>query len=467
MQELPVVSVIPNSRKEETSFVFSRYNQVYPDKKGQLIYNAITNSMARMDVESWERFCQLKDGASVNLDHPVDRKLLEGKFLIPQHLDEKASLKNAHLTARYQTHNWTLTICPTISCNFKCDYCFEVHRKGKMLPEVQDALVESLKSRAKTLSGFQVTWYGGEPTLAWDVVVNLSKRFIEVCDSYGISYSASMISNAYLLDEKKVNQLDELRIEMVQVTLDGDDSYHDTRRILLSGKGTFEKIVGNLKNFTDVKCRAVIRVNVDVRNKDGVHALIDKLKDRGLSGHKNISMYFAAVGTTTEQTHGVSGFCMTRRDFAHLEPEFYEHAIRNGIASMPYPARGLGSCIAAKPDGYVVQPDGSLHKCWDTVGQEQYAVGHLLAPRTPDQQVNYSRWMAWDPFSSEVACNSCSWLPTCMGGCPLKVVYPEMSPDGAVHLECTTFKFNSMTTLPMFADFAASGGELVRERPCE
>ena len=50
--------------------------------------------------------------------------------------------------------------------------------------------------------------------------------------------------------------------------------------------------------------------------------------------------------------------------------------------------------------------------------------------------------MSWDPFSEELACSRCTWLPACMGGCPLKVVFPEAMPEGKVELECTTFKWN-------------------------
>ncbi|MBB6097906.1 uncharacterized protein HNR42_001329 [Deinobacterium chartae] len=465
MIELPVLNGSPESRN--TRYKFSRYNQICSDQAGKILFNGITSAMARMDEASWARLQELRKTGLVDFANPTDAKLIAGRFLVPADLDETAHLKNLHLSARYRTSHWNLTLCPTIACNFRCDYCFEVHKPGKMLPEVQDALVQALHSRIRTLSSFQVTWYGGEPTLAWDVVVSLSRRFIEICDSHGVEYSASMISNAYLLDSCKVRQLDELRISVVQVTLDGDASQHDTRRILLSGKGTFEQITDNLKHFEGIHGRAVIRVNVDTRNKDGVHDLLDRLKEKGLHQRKNISIYFAAVGTTTEPTHGVSGFCMSRRDFAHLEPEFYEHALRLGMSALPYPSASFSSCIAARPDGFVVQPDGSLHKCWDTVGQDQYAVGHLLRPASAEEQSNYSRWMAWDPFNPDLACSSCSWLPSCMGGCPLKVVYPEMSPDHQIHLECTTFKYNSKTTLPMFAGHAASGGQVQGGRPRE
>lgn len=440
----------------------SHYNHFVKLEDGnRLAYNALTNAMAQMTPEAWGRYQAIRKGASIDLENPVDQSLIEGKYILPESYDEIAYLRNEHLKARYQTSSWGLTICPTIYCNFGCDYCFEVHKPGKMKPEVQDALVNILAHRAPQLDNFDVTWYGGEPTTAWDVVQVLSKRFADVCEQNSVQYSAGMISNAYLLDAKKVAELPDLGINFVQITLDGNAEYHDKRRALLSGKGTFDRIVKNLENFLESPVEASIRVNVDDRNQAGVHALIDRLADIGLAGQPNISIYFAPVNVTTEPSHGVVSFCFTRKDFAKLEPEYYEHAVQVGLAAMPYPTLGIGSCVAAKPDGYVVEPDGTLQKCWDTVGQAQYAVGHLLQPeRNPLHEIEYARWMAWDAFDEKGACSSCSWLASCMGGCPLKVVHPEASPDGEIHLECTTFKYNSKTMLPMFADWVAQGNDL-------
>lgn len=457
MIELPVM--LPESLTPRR-YIASRYNHFVTLEDGQrLAYNALTNGMARMDPEAWQRYQAIRKGASAELANPIDMHLIDGKFILPEGYDEIAYLRNEHLKARYQTTSWSLTICPTISCNFGCDYCFEIHRPGKMKPEVQDSLVQSLQDRGRRLESFDVTWYGGEPTLAWDVVQDLSKRFLTVCEEHGVQYNAAMISNAYRLDQKKILELPELHIGMVQITLDGDAEYHNSRRALLSGKGTFDRIVENLQHFIGSPTIASIRVNVDHRNNAGVHALIDRLQAAGLAGQNNISIYFAPVSVSTEPTHGVVSFCFTRRDFAKLEPEYYEHAVSVGLAAMPYPTMGIGSCIAAKPDGYVVEPDGTLHKCWDTVGQPQYAVGHLLEPgHNPLESSEYQRWMKWDPFDEKGECSSCSWLASCMGGCPLKTVHPEMSPDQQVHLECTTFKYNAKTMLPLYATWLAQGG---------
>lgn len=65
-------------------------------------------------------------------------------------------------------------------CNFDCPYCFEDHFAGKMSEEVQDDVV-ALAERMLEASGtkdLHVTWFGGEPLLAPDIIESLSARLI-------------------------------------------------------------------------------------------------------------------------------------------------------------------------------------------------------------------------------------------------------------------------------------------------
>jgi uncharacterized protein len=461
MQELPMMSRAKMPEASLLTYKGSRYNHFVTQQDGsKIIFNTVTNALSIMDEEAQERYNQFRVGALPNRDHQLDLHLIEGGYIVPVELDEIAHLKNLHLATKYDTTSWTMTICPTIACNFGCDYCFEVHKPGKMSIEVQAAIIRALESRANHLKDFSVTWYGGEPTIAWDVVQNLSTKIIEICDAHSIEYTANMISNGYLLDAEKVADLERYRISDVQITLDGNIEYHDTRRVLLSGKGTFERIVENLKHFLTSSVNASIRVNVDERNKNGVHALIDKLVDAGLSGRDNISMYFAAVTSTTEPSQGVIDHCMTRKGFSQLEVDFLDYAMSRGMTGAPLPSQNFAGCIAIRPEEYVVQADGELHKCWNTVGQSQYAVGHILDPqRNPLDSPLYVRWMAYDPFEASLGCSSCTWLPSYMGGCPYHAVYAEHDANSSegVYLECTTFKYNFKRTLPMYVVEAEAG----------
>ena len=57
----------------------------------------------------------------------------------------------------------SLVIMPTEKCNFKCKYCYETFRKGKMSPAVQDAIINYVKKNIRNHTELAVIWFGGEP----------------------------------------------------------------------------------------------------------------------------------------------------------------------------------------------------------------------------------------------------------------------------------------------------------------
>ena len=57
--------------------------------------------------------------------------------------DEREAFEMQRLLdcATAQDGSVSITICPTLACNFDCPYCFATRGRGKMTPEVQDDVV--------------------------------------------------------------------------------------------------------------------------------------------------------------------------------------------------------------------------------------------------------------------------------------------------------------------------------------
>jgi uncharacterized Fe-S cluster-containing radical SAM superfamily protein len=163
--------------------------------------------------------------------------------------DELAALERQYRAHRFDPRALILTIAPTLACNFGCDYCFQGQDKSNetMSPAVQDAIVALVERAAARIKVMGVAWYGGEPLIRRPVIEALSDRLIALCDARGIHYEASMVTNGYFLDAEAARSLHQRRVKQVQVTLDGAPHHHDARRVLLSGKPTFARIVDNLK----------------------------------------------------------------------------------------------------------------------------------------------------------------------------------------------------------------------------
>ena len=133
-------------------------------------------------------------------NHPIIERFAKRGVIC--NYDERAALQTMSRAACAAVHGIGLTICPTMGCNFDCPYCFEDHGRGKMSPEVQDdvvALTERMLEASKA-TDLSVTWFGGEPLLAPDVIESLTQRLMALVEERGGTYSAGVITNGYLMD---------------------------------------------------------------------------------------------------------------------------------------------------------------------------------------------------------------------------------------------------------------------------
>jgi uncharacterized protein len=368
------------------------------------------------------------------LADPAVRQLWKSGFLIPDERDELAQLEAQYRHERESRANLSLTIAPTINCNFRCTYCYQEHPNKKMGQEVQDALVERVRKAAAGGRSISVTWFGGEPLLALDVVEALSQRFIELTRSASVGYAAWMITNGSLLTRPVAERLTAVGVRRVQVTLDGPPEVHDARRFKVGQKPTFATIVGNLRAVCDL-LEVSLRINCDRTNGDRVMELLDVLEVEGLKGRVN--PYLAHVEPYTEVCADVAMTCMTSPEYSLFEARTYLEMYRRGWGVSVRPQPRTSVCIADKVDGSVVDPEGRIYKCWNDMTRPKEVVDHLKLIPTLGMAKNRAKWDEWTPFKLP-ECRECKMLPVCLGGC----LFEAMKTPNPTHGDCTHWKWN-------------------------
>ena len=127
---------------------FSRYNQKVELSGKLFLYNALTGGYASVDEEYRDNFdkCDFKKLDSMKelaeLPNAIINQLMEGGFIIPKNFDEVNVIKSMHYRGRFGANKaLTMTLIPTMNCNFRCPYCYEKDKKypvKKMTTEVMD-----------------------------------------------------------------------------------------------------------------------------------------------------------------------------------------------------------------------------------------------------------------------------------------------------------------------------------------
>ena len=260
--------------------VWSKYNFLFQAEDKYLIYNSLTNSFAELDEETFRVLSKMKENNNIEniLDLDLAKTLKSMKVLVEDDRDEINKIKFRVQKKRFYDKHMGLTINPTLQCNFACPYCFESkHSNLYMTDEVENQIIEYIRKHSSVKS-LHVTWFGGEPMLAFDRIVSLTNKMKEL----DLQYNAGMITNGYLFNKENILQLPSLDIKSIQITIDGTENLHNSRRFLKSGKGTFKKIVENIELLQKLvpQIRISIRVNIDQTNKQEFISVYNFFKER-------------------------------------------------------------------------------------------------------------------------------------------------------------------------------------------
>ena len=355
-------------------------------------------------------------------NHPVIERFAERGIIC--NFDERAALATKGRIVCAAPFGIGLTICPTMGCNFDCPYCFEDHGRKKMSAEIQDDVV-ALAERMLDSSGskdMHVTWFGGEPLLAPDVIESLSVRLMELVEKRGGTYVARIVTNGYLLTQDIANMLERCNVVKAQVTIDGLGSKHDATRYLRGGKPTFERIVTNLR-----ECRLPFKVDVRHNVHEGNHGEMDALKAfvEGLAKESgnNIAYYPAPVtdsGVANDRGRQVDLLCASGKSEVSIRQEAGRFREGRGHYCGAHIMWNVG-----------IDDAGNLQKCWEAVDKPWIAFGTahdwdpanpLTTAAKPDNLTMYLNTAGPVP---DQECQECVWLPLCAGGCPHKRLFEQ------------------------------------------
>lgn len=395
-----------------------RYNFFFDfekDEKKVVAYNARTNSLALMDKRDLNKFLDF-DKEKNSISEELLNDLEYGGFIVQDDYDELKEIKYSLFKSRFETSSLGLTIAPTLNCNFGCVYCYEKSSRNTAVMDeaIQKQIIELIKQHSSSIHTLSIVWYGGEPLLAMDVIENMSKEIIKICEEKNITYIGQMISNGFGITEEIAKKLKECNILSMQITLDGPKDTHDKRRFLLGGQGTYDKIISNLDIIKKYINRISVRINVDRENEEKVDEVLKEINH--INTENNILVYLGFVEPTNNCYENKK--CLSRQAFSEAQLKFADKLVKYGFEEdtpIRYPSLVNNYCGADAVNSYVIDPKGDLYKCWSDIGMENLRIGSLN-----DETVNANnifKYLLYDA-SEDVRCANCNILPICMGGCP-------------------------------------------------
>jgi uncharacterized protein len=422
----------------------SRYNIWLEHDDYHYVFNGISGALLRISEQEYLGFQQYLAGETeVSCSFQILEQLAMARVFVPEDADELGFLKKRYTVSRGNIGHFGLTIVTSLGCNFDCPYCFEDKHPSIIDAEVEKLVLEMLDDQLPKIETFAVTWFGGEPLVGKKPLLSLSDAFIERCRKMQVAYSASIVTNGYLLDESTCADLRDRGVSNAQIGLDGPPSTHNKMRPLAGGKESFWKIVENIHHA--IKYMNVsIRVNVDKANLSRVEELMQILNDEGLAGR--LIVY---PGQITEPNRfggsaliTFSGKCFSNPEFARAEADFNALTQRYGFSKPTIPGPVTAPCTAVRANELVVGSAGELYKCWNSVGDPMEVIGTIRDYANPNGRLQ--KWLKYDPFENS-ECRTCIALPVCLGGCASHAMTP-----GGYENRCGTFRHTHAASLERF-----------------
>ena len=389
----------------------SRYVVEAQGSQGErLLFNAANGAFVQLGDRgnaAWEQAAPDADGV-----------LVQWGFLTELTADEELEAQRAAFSQqRTDTESMTLSFIPTYACNFRCPYCYELgHNKipGKMDERMMDAIVSFVRDRhaADGFKSLSVQWYGGDPSLALDVVEALTAKLVAWCEACGVAYDAMMLTNANVIDEPQAQLIADCRVSSVLLTIDGPEEIHNERRVAANGSNSYER---NIRAARLLRARGV-RITANM-NADKVSLpLYADLREK-LLVEEGIELSF---GKLNDYGHfyGQAPFCAPKFDLYDHE-EFFR-AQFDEFAKLPHDAAEMRAMLAAprrfcsgQADNYfVIDLLGDVYACDGWVGDATHVKFNLL----DDPSTWKLHEVSFDP-THDAKCSACELMPLCLGSC--------------------------------------------------
>ncbi|QFJ54873.1 radical SAM/SPASM domain-containing protein [Pseudobutyrivibrio xylanivorans] len=318
-------------------------------------------------------------------------------IIIDDNIDELDVLEYEEKKCTCRDSILRLTVYLTNACNFRCTYCQQEHINKNIDDQTVNSVILYLIRESKKRRNININWFGGEPLLQYETIIKILKKVLPVAQENGCVIISSVVTNGYLLDEAKARELYELGVKTMQITVDGNKASHDSRRVLVNGQGTYDRVLSGVESASRNGIKVILRMNI---NKDNLNNQTQILEDIDPPLRKNIHISIANIFQENEK---VSSF----------EIKMYAYSLGYKNCERYNNFYGCQSC---GHNAVAINTDGKILFCTNCEGDDE--VGYLK----DDGRLIYKNRQLYEQrldksLIKNVECRKCKELPLCLGGC--------------------------------------------------
>lgn len=396
----------------------SQFNCFMTKEDGEiLLYNTRTCSLYKITSDYSETIEKQLISKTINENEITFPVLIKDGFFVPNHSDEVAILMKT-FNDYYNNTELTIMILPTHKCNCRCVYCYEDFNGEVMTSKTQENIIAFVKQRMRNCTSLHVSWFGGEPLVAMDVIRNLSLSFIEICKSEKKRYSADITTNGTLLNIDTFRELQKLRVITFQITVDGTKEIHDMQRPLVNNdSSSYDLIVKNLlKLKTEVKSygfRVYLRINLTKKTFLKIEDFIWEM-DKMFGNDSRFQMSFdLAQDWGGVRIESFKDSILTNDDEIENLYEQIKNVVKSTTLSTTdgYEEMSIAAgCYVSQNNYFTIDSSGRITKCAQETRYNISSIGDLSNSIVIDD-FEIAKWDSLNRIEIPDKCKKCFLLP--------------------------------------------------------
>lgn len=310
-------------------------------------------------------------------------------------------------------------------CNLGCRYCFaeegEYHGdRSLMSVEVGKQALDFLIANSGNRRNLEVDFFGGEPTMNFEVVKELVRYGRQLERQYDKQFRFTLTTNGILLNDEMM-EFANREMANVVLSIDGRKSVNDYMRPAKNGKSSYDIIVPKFQRFAELRNQTnyYVRGTYTHYNTDFSEDVLH-LADLGF---QQISVEPVVAGPEEPYAIQESDLPKLMEEYDKLAREMIKRN-KNGngfrffhfmidLSQGPCVAKRLSGC-GSGTEYLAVTPWGDLYPCHQFVGQEEFKLGNVYdgiqAEAVRDE------FKLCNVYAKE-KCRNCFARFYCSGGC--------------------------------------------------
>lgn len=350
-----------------------------------------------------------------SLGTEILKQLHDKRFIVNSSVDEIKELQRLLNSTNNRGDYYILTINPTLSCNFRCWYCYENHSNKPLMSHNDILSITNLIERIlrnPSINHLAINFFGGEPLLGFSKVIKpITESALQTSKKYKKKYSISLTTNGYLLSHEQALFFQKHNISNYQITIDGNRERHNEIRTDKKKSETYDKIIKNVKYILSIGCNVILRLNISDQTNMDVPLLLKDFSDISPKEKRNLCFSVQKVWQASDAVfETVRNIVNEIRTYGYkCQPfELSYYNIHN-------------TCYSDKTNHLIINPHGEIFGCTAREFNKENIEGKLHQDGSIIYNEKRKTRIQMSPLEN-VECRQCFILPMCIGGCKQRLL---------------------------------------------